>query len=208
MTTPALIHSTVSEANRHKRPWKDNSRTPLVPLWTADPRGEEIEGRIVVPLRLCFTQEHTNERLEFMKLLSDNLDRWTEWRKRRGWLLNSRPKIRGPYLPATSGSDRSRAFAARAERALGKGRDVQEVPITDHAEEVRWFFVKARFKRETPVYQKLEDVLEIRRLTEIYSQPEVKDTGWVNPLEHAEARRRRLGIRREDYLFGSLATPL
>ena len=36
-----------------------------------------------------------------------------------------------------------------------------------------------------------------------YNNPakEGEDTGWIDPVKYAEERRKRLGIRREDYLY-------
>ena len=34
------------------------------------------------------------------------------------------------------------------------------------------------------------------------------DSGWVDPLKHAEERRQRLGLKREDYLWGELNDPM
>lgn len=214
---PALIPATTSEANRHKRPWKDSSRTMLVPLIDVD--GVQKEGMIRVPVRLCRTQEHTNERLEFDKLIRENIERWVAYRERLGWTIcPGKPKVRGPFDPPSSPEDKTKRFVARAQEVLGKSGTVRPVTTFDHAEEINIYMVSAYFKRSTPSYVKLEDMLAIRDLHRTYGMPfphetiapieEPTDTGWVNANDYAAARRKRLGLRREDYLMGKLSDPL
>jgi len=76
--------------------------------------------------------------------------------------------------------------------------------------EVKWYFVKARFKRSSPLYIRLDDYLELDRLAKLHgisfdgdgAQAEPIGDGPHDPMEFAEARRQRLGIQRKDYLFG------
>ncbi len=203
---PRLIPGTTPESNRHKRPWKASSRTPLVPL--LDEKGVEFEGKIVVPLSLCNTPEHTNERLKFNALILQHLARWAEWRSRRGWEMVGKPKVKGPYLPATGDRYKTHMFQARAEQVIGKVGSARAITTFDQPEEVRWYFARAVFKRTTPSYIKLEDALFLQHLGEVYGQEKDVDSGWVNPMQHAEARRKRLGLKREDYLMGPLKNPL
>lgn len=179
----------------------------MVPLWTDSPDGEWIEGEFTVPVRLAFTQEHTNERHQFNNLVTEKLGNWVEYRKQRGWVLNSEPKVTGPFDPPSN--DKAKEFTARAQKVIGTQGSVQAITEFAHAEEVKTFKVFALFKRETPIYTKLEDVLARRDMTALYARdlPET-DSGWVNPLQHAEARRKRLGLKREDYLMGPLNQPL
>lgn len=166
-----------------------------VPLQTAHPDGELLEGVIKVPARLAHARPDTNEKHEFDLLIRSGLRRWTEWRAKRGWELNSRPLIRGPFDPPT-----------RTER---DEKDPDEF----------WYFAIARFKRTGPVYVRLEDVLEIQDTAARYGidldtdgKPwnEITgdaDTGWGDPLKFAEERRQKLGIKRKDYLFGPPGRP-
>ena len=172
---------------RHRLPWRDTSRGLRVPLLTPEPEGELHQGMIRVPNHLVGAQQHTNERHAFEKLLAENVERWLAWYKQRGWELNSRPKVKGPYNPPTP----------RPGMESGEG-------------EVKWYFVKARFKRSSPLYIRLDDYLELDRLAKLHgisfdgdgAQAEPIGDGPHDPMEFAEARRQRLGIQRKDYLFG------
>lgn len=202
---PAIAPLTISGGARRRFPWKDSSRSMKVPLVD---EAEELTGKIVVPLRLCNTQEHTNERHEFDKLIRENLARWAEWRRQRGWEMASKPHVEGPYLPPGSDPEKAKDYFARAKKVIGEGRQIRAVTEFDAPEEVRWYFATATFRRSAPVYVGLDDALYLRDLHRIYSQPEPEDSGWVNPMVYAEERRQRMGIRRKDYLLGRLEDPL
>ncbi len=165
------------------------------------------EGRFKVPLRLALTKQHSNERLEFTNLVNTMLSRWTTWLGQRGWTLTTKPIVKGPYqLPtAPRGSEQ---HLARATKVLGKPAEVNPVTTFESNEEFREYRVFARFKRETPMYVRLEDVMFNNDLNRIYKDEVEEDSGWVNPLEYAEKRRQRLGLKREDYLMGPLGQPL
>lgn len=210
---PRLIPSNVSDTNRHKRPWSDTSRSKLVEIQTL---GEEKQGIIRVPNRLVRTIEHSNERLEFNKLVRENIQRWAEWRGRRGWAISSKPKVKGPYAPP-QGSAKAKQFNAKAEKVIGHttGHMVDEF---DSGEELQWYIVTAKFTRTAPLYTRLEDVLMLRDLHRTYGEPfsheriasqrDESDSGWVDPMAYAAARRNRLGLKREDYLIGDIRDPL
>lgn len=166
-----------------------------VPLWTADPEGELVEGRFTVPSRLARARPNTNEKHEFDRLVVENLKRWSEWREKRGWVMNSKPKVMGPF----------------------------DVPTTTEKDETtpdeKLYCVFARFKRNGPVFLKLDDLLYERELAERYgidleadrpnwSPDGDEDSGWVDPVKYAEEHRQKLGIKREDYLYGPLSEPL
>lgn len=164
-----------------------------VPLQTP-PEGELLEGRITVPARLAHAKPDTNEKHEFDQLINDHLKRWTEWRTKRGWVLNSRPLIRGPFKKATANAN-----------------EVQD--LTEF-----WYFAIARFKRTAPLYVGLDDMLELQRLATAHGvdlEADRKpwndlgneDSGWVDPMKFAEERRRKSGLKRKDYLMGPLGKP-
>ena len=75
--------------------------------------------------------------------------------------------------------------------------------------EVKWYFVSARFKRSSPLYIRLDDYLELDRLAKLHgisfehglAEAEPTDDSPHDPMKFAEARRQRLGIKREDYVF-------
>jgi hypothetical protein len=81
-----------------------------------------------------------------------------------------------------------------------------------------WYFAIARFKRTTPVYAGLDDMLELQRLASAHNVDleadrnpwndlGKEDTGWGDGLKFAEERRRKNGLRRKDYLMGPLGKP-
>lgn len=206
--TPTLA----PEGNRHKRPWSDSARTPLVPLWTANAAGQWFEGRFRVPARLAATEEHTNERHEFDRLVRENVERWVEWRRQKGWLISSEVRKFGPFDPPEVDAAKTKKFFDRATRLFGKSAKAREIREFDSPEEFKVCVVWARFKRETPAYVKLEDALYMRELGQRYGIPEGEDilpfsrpaggdSGWVDPMKYAAQRRKRLGINVKDYRF-------
>ena len=165
-----------------------------VPVY-AESEGDWLEGRFNVPARLAYTAAHTNDRLEFERVVRANFERWTGWRRSRGWeVVPGTLKLDGP----------------------------QDVPVErsgdEGEEDMRLYVFLAKFKRTTPLYVGLDDVLELRDMAERYGvKPNgmpwndasgAEDTGWVNPLEHAEQRRQALGLKRKDYLLGPIDEPL
>lgn len=165
------------------RPGACSLRVPIL----AFDQGDWIEGKIEVPVRLVRTAPHTNERHEFDRLIRENIARWTEWRKRKGWDIASKPRIGGPFDPPSPRTG---------------------VEVTD---EVKWYFALARFKRTTPLYVGLDDVLETFDAAKKYGiVPEkdplpwndvsgTEDTGWIDPLVDAAADREKYGLRLADY---------
>lgn len=201
--TPTLA----PESNRHKRPWSDNSRTVKVPLWTASPSGEYREGKFNIPHVLANAEDHTPEALRRDSFIQEKLASWVDWLSKRGWELNGEVEL---WFQEPLGNDEAatKRHFDRVRKVLGREGSVEEVRSFT-TPDYQWCCVRAQFKRSTPIYVPLEDVLELNRMNEIYSKdapPE--DTGWVNPLEYAEQRRQRLGIKRKDYLLGKLSEPL
>lgn len=195
MTALREAPGTVPEKNRHRRPWKDGQRSLLVPI-ESPPEGEEIEGLFRVPARLSRRDRHTNDELEFQKLLAEKTNRWLRWRAMRGYEMTSKPVIDGPYdMPAA-----------------------HEKAETD--EDLRIYRIRAYFKRSYPAYIKLEDHLHTLALaqrngidlaapTRPWNAMGDFDSGWMDPAKFAEERRQRLGVKRADYLFDTdLSKPL
>lgn len=219
---------TTPESNRHKRPWRDGSHTPLVPLLTPDPKGQIMEGVFRIPARLATAQEHTNEFLELDRIVKAAIAKWDEYKGRLGWKRVSNLQFSKPYDPPESDSRKAKIYVARMRGTHGVHRlgehtkpGEEEGPDT-----VKMITVWARFQRTAPLYMKLEDALAINDLAKAHGidlnkdfQPvnnpkaDAEDLGedgeseWVHPLEHAEKRRQRKGLKREDYLLGSGSTP-
>jgi hypothetical protein len=222
MTFPALIPATFKgDARRRTPPISQNQK---VPLWTAEPDGQQFQGVIRVPLRLCNSEEHTNARHEFDKLVRENLARWVEWRRRRGWFITDAPKVSGPWDPPAGDRVKSKSFYKQAVKTIGRNGSAQEVTTFDYGEELKWYIADARFSREEPLYVRLEDMLFFRHLALQYGVdpdrdpglenelPEGKDVievdGGLDPLVVAEERRQSMGLKRKDYLMGRLQDPL
>lgn len=179
---------------RRRVAWKSRpGATSLrVPLETA-PEGEVREGDFYIPTRLASTRPDTNERHEFERVVQENFNRWTDWLRKRGW-----------------------EYVTQSLMVAG----ITEVPRNswdDDDEERKRVTLRARFKRSSHLYVGLDDYLAIREMAGRYgvednpmpwSIEKGVDTGWVNPLEHAQKRREALGLKRADYLFGPLWEPL
>ena len=222
MTMPRLTPGTLPSGTRRRVP--EASQNKRVPLWTVEPDGQLFQGVIRVPLPLCNTQEHTNERLRFDRLIKENLERWAEWRKRRGWFISDYPHISGPFDPPEGDRFKDPKRFRRAKAVIGTSREVEPVSEFDYAGEYRWYIAEARFSREEPIYVRLEDMLFLRHLALTYGvdpdrDPEpvnrlpesldyIEVEGGVDPMVEAEESRQSRGLRREDYLMGKLSEPL
>lgn len=170
------------------------ARSLKVPLIDPHPKGQWFEGDFPVPLRLANTRPHTNERLEFLKLVEQMLDRWAAWRLKGGWEMSGNPIVGKPHDPPV---------------------ETERSPLPDY----KVCTARCRFKRTSPLFVGLDDFLHEKRLADIYSVDleadrlpwndveGEEDTGWVDPMKWAEAERQRLGLKREDYLFGDLREP-
>ncbi len=216
------IPGTLPTGTYRRLPWRDDSRTMRVPLWTTNAEGEELTGLIKVPVALVGAPLHTNQRLKFEAFLAEQLGRWIEWRARRGWMLNTRPKVTGPFDPLTDGQHDSEKQMARAMAVLGKSGSVQ--PVIEEPEEVKWYWATARFKRVDPVYARLEDILFLKELAskneidpdqdahpwnDVDEGPdEIAVDGGIDIMADAERRRQEQGKKRSDYLIGKLEDPL
>ena len=182
---------------RRRVPWgrQAGACSLKVPLYTDNPEGELRQGLIRMPTRFASPEPNTNEQHEFDRIVRENIARWTDWLSKRGWTMVSTPSLRGPSDPPTA--------TTKAD------------PTEDGC---KWYFVMARFHRLTPIWRPLEDVLYFREKAEIYGiKPEAdplpwnrmgkEDSGWVDPLDFAEKRRQRLGLKRKDFLTGPLWEP-
>lgn len=222
MSVPTLIPGVLGGETRRRAPKASQNRR--VPLWTPEPEGQLFEGVIRVPVSLCNTPEHSNERLRFEALITANLQRWTEWRLRRGWYLAEKPRVTGPFDPPEGDREKGGARLARATKHIGKVGSVAAKTDFDYAGEIKWYIAEARFTREEPVFIRLEDVLEMRHRALMHGLdpdrdppvtnelPEAKDVieveGGLDPMKVAEERRQARGLKREDYLMGKLSDPL
>ena len=200
------------------------SKNMRVPLWTAEPDGQLLQGIIRVPVSLCHTPEHTNKRLSFDKLIHENLERWVEWRRQRGWFISETPRVEGPFNPPEGDRKKAPRQFDRAKQIIGKVGSAQEITEFDYPLEYKWYIAEARFSREEPVYVRLDDFLFLRHLALTYGVdpdrdplpqtqlPEAEDyievEGGIDPMVEAEASRQAMGLNRKDYLMGDISEPL
>lgn len=214
MTLPAGVRRRVPKVSKNQR----------VPLWTVEPDGQLFQGIIRVPVSLCNTEEHTNARYKFDNLIKENLERWSKWRQLRGWFISGFPQVTGPFDPPQGDREKAKPYQEHVEARIGKAREVSAILEFDWPEEYKWYIAEARFTREEPVYVRLEDMIFLRHLGIQYGVdpdrdplpynelPEPVDVieveGGEDPMKVAEERRQRLGLRREDYLFGPVQEPL
>ena len=174
---------------RRRFPWAESARGLRVPLWTATAEGDVHTGFLKVTKRLAEAQDGTDARHEFLTLLSRHIARWVEWKAKKGWKMEGRPRVRGPYAPPTAGPD-------------------------VEAEDACWYWISARFTRIAPEFVLLDDFLHLHDQAKRYgvdlNQPKPFQTPLPpskaeitpedaphDPMAFAAARRERLGIRRE-----------
>ena len=165
----------------------------LVPLWTADQKGDEIQGLIRVPDGLTHSLPMTEKKRQFDQCVKDGIKRWADWRGANGWVLNSKPKVQGPFDPPSKDSK---------TKALDEG--------------MKWYFVTAFFKREYPLYTPQDAAHWLQQEAERYgfgnrpiaasvdSQEHkgvktILNPERVDPMKFAAERRERLGITKDDW---------
>lgn len=183
---------------QRRLPRGGHTRTPMVDLWPADRRGDLLQGFIRVPNRLVNAPEHSKEAREFNALIESQLKRWAEWRAKSGWTLTGEIRVNGPWDPPTEGPG---------------------MPLDEADEEHKRYIVTARFNRDTPLWMPIDGMLHIRDLADMYGvdlfTSDVKEYGAPvqtkrfidspepahDPMQFAAERRRRLGLKREDFLF-------
>ena len=192
MTSLRETPGIVSESNRHRRPWKDGSRTPLVELRDPD-AGTLRQGKFRVPTRLTHATPHSNLGIEFENHVNKMVDKWKRWMAMEGWeMLPGKPKVLGPFdIPRSS-------------------------PLVPENLDEKEYYIRARFRRMYPMYGKMSDIEEINRLARLHGIDMDKawrpwsynagmgptpDSEWGDPLKMAEERRQRKGIKRKDYLI-------
>ena len=183
-----------SEANRHRRPWADGSRSKFVPVMHTSERGDLKDGLIRVPRRLAFSGEDTNARHEFTKLVTENLRRWDELMTMTGWEMASKPKVRGPYEPPTA--------------SVAHEADPDEY----------WYWASAYFKRTSPIYVPFDDFLASKDEAELFdidtakavtpwSQQDNAETGWETGHRFATRLFEEKGKKIEDYRYEDESVP-
>ena len=193
-----IIPRALPGGQRRRLPWSDTARGLRVPLLSD---GDLHEGYIEVPKRLVKAPEHSNAALEFNRLVGERLQRWIDWKAKKGWEIVGLPKVSGPHDPPVE-------------------RTGMEAKTED-----KWYWVRAKFRRTFPQFVLLDDFLEIRDQAKRYgvdlnapkpaSTPlpepvdEITDSDPPHdPLKFAEERRQRLGLKRKDLLIGKVDEPL
>ena len=145
------------------------------------------EGRFTIPKRLANVEPHSNDSMEFLRLVRENFDRWVEWRSQGGWdYIEGTLTKTTPYPTPT--------------RSTGDESDEETMTVS----------LFAQFKSRNLLYYPLDDFLENERLKKAYGIKEEKvakswndvkgeDSGWVDPLKEAQESRERQGLKLEDY---------
>lgn len=185
---------------------RPHSRTVLggvrVPIITPDPEGDEIEGRMRVPLRLTphgmgrFSIQLQQERKQY---IAGQLRRWVEWREHRGWRLNSKPHVSGPYdAPVARDGDERPDWAIYVVRALFVPTEIMTASLEDMLEinqQARRYGVDL-WKRKA-----VESALPRTR-------GKITSTPQDEPMAAAEKRRQAFGVKRSDYLVVDVVEPI
>ena len=182
---------TTSESNRHRRPWKEGSRTPMVPLLDPE-RGTHLQMRMSVPVKYARAKADTNAGHEKARIINEGLRQWELMRQAKGDKMITPPKL------------------LKIEAPIGA------TPETPVDEQFLHYWFTAYFRSTFTKFAKLEDVLEINRLAQLHGidmnkawrpwagGPNAKkqpDTECGDPLKLAEERRQKKGIKRSDYLI-------
>lgn len=180
--------------DRHQRGWGGRTRTLHVPL-LSEP--EWHRGHFAVPESFG-GDEHTNAQHKANQYRDQKIRDWVEWRASCGWRLVSKPFVTNPILSPT-------------ERPGGDPIDGAGMRV----------YVTAQFVRTEPLKIPLDLFLHKREQADRYGvdleQSMVENPlptpvehvavdGGLDPMEEAQERRDRLGIRRELIVEDGMAT--
>ena len=192
------IPSTFGGDKRRRVPYRSQAGacSLKVPLTTDNPEGKVELGLVRVPASIADAAPDTNARHQRDQIITEQLRMWEEYRAKRGWKMVSPPKLAPPEDPPS-------------ETTFGNPLEA----------DVKWIWATARFQRTSPLWVGLDDLLQQMDLAKLHGiQPEkdplpwndvsgTEDTGWVDPLVMAEDRRRKLGVKRKDYVIPELWAP-
>lgn len=171
-----------------------------VPVFTSDPKGDLIEGHIRVPLAWTHTQAHSAERQQRDAWLASNIKAWVEWREHKGWRLNSKPLVQGPFdAPTVNALAEAPDFAIYTVQAYFQPTALMTVGLDDGYElERRARMYGVDVSKPKPVSTPIETGPDV-----------IYDSGrFDDPMVVAEQRRQAMGVRREDFLMGPLDEPM
>jgi hypothetical protein len=171
-----------------------------VPVFTADPKGDEIEGHIRVPNEWTHTKPFTNERHQFKQYIAENIKRWVEWREHKGWRLNSKPLVRGPFeAPTPNAAAEKPDWSIYTVTAYFQPTEVMTLGLEDAYElRIRAQRYGIDIDKPKPVSTPVETGKDVI----------VEHGPFDDPMVIAEARRQQYGLKREDLLLGPLEEPL
>ena len=171
-----------------------SSTAGLVPLYPARDRGDERMGLIRVPRAWAEAKQHTNEHAQRVSFIERQLGTWCEWLDKKGWTLNSTPKVVGPFDPPTE-----------TEHSDPQSRDYGMVH----------YHATAFFQRQYPLYVPFEVAAfnrdEALKYGDDHMLEGISDSGVtapvrdilnperVDPMVFAAERRARLGIKPDDW---------
>ena len=194
---------TLPRGVQHQRPWSDGHRSLMVPLEPVDARGDFVTGSFVCPTPLARAEEHTSEALLRFTLIRDRVEKWVNWREKRGYHLTPPKNIEvdGPYpIPTESADDET---------------DPDQMLYRTYA----WFY------RDVPLHIGLEDFLAVTDAADLYgvdlNAPVMFETPLAPTKSHivatgpahdavanAQERYDRTGLRWQDLVIGDPQEPL
>ena len=168
-----------------------------MPVLLADPRGDEIEGHIRVPLKWTHTLPFTNERHCLTNYLAESIKQWVEWREHKGWRLNSKPQVRGPFEAPTANAQAEKPdYAIYTVNALFQPTEVMTLG-DDDAYELR--MRARRYGVDIRKPKKPSTPIETGKNVIYDSGP------FDDPMVLAEQRRQQYGLTRKELLIGDNA---
>lgn len=170
-----------------------DSTAGLVPLYPARGQGDERQGLVRVPQELAHSKAHSEERKRFTQIVDTQLRTWFAWLEKQGWVLNSVPKLTGPFDPP-SRDTRSKPEDEGLVHYFARAFFTRHYPLYIPTDAAAWFRDEARRYGEDPAGPAVIDSHEGQRTVKTIVNPE-----RVDPMQAAAKRRARLGITPDDW---------
>lgn len=170
-----------------------DSTAGIIPLYPARGIGDERQGLIRVPDELTHSKPHSEQRRQFTKLIDQNLTTWCAWLEKKGWVLNSRPKVSGPFDPPSE-TERVKPVDEGMKHYFATAYFTRAYPLYMPYDAAAWYRDEAWKYGEESNAPASVDSEDSHRTVKTILNPE-----RVDPMKFAAERRERLGIRPDDW---------
>lgn len=169
-----------------------DSTAGLVPLYPARSVGDERQGLIRVPEAWTHSKPHSEERRKFTVCVDKQLTTWFEWLAKKGWKLNSVPKVTGPFDPPSK-DEKSKPEDEGFKHYFASAFFVREYPLYTPFDAAAWYRDEAYKYADDHMLAGIADS-GVDRTAKHIDNPE-----RVDPMQFAADRRARLGIKPDDW---------